>query len=311
MNILKKFLSILMSVLLISTAFFLMPASAYSEPFDINDYTIVDLQNMGYDERKELLYKFIDTYDPYGIKEMNMYSYNIAQPLWKSDGGEGKGTTHEMITLQAFLCFVNDYGLYNINGAQAVAIALYLSTASGLPDKDEIGATPYAGHFYDPDTQRNWAFSKKNTAKTNAQKHFTNAYNKLKANADIFADSEEFKDVMEELGRALHYVQDACESHHTNNKVAGITNHSEYEKYVDERISTYLKGVDSALTSDYKSARELTVSEYTHKIAVESKPYYKYIKDNYDITYWDLYGMLATISATSYSSGMIYKLFYT
>ena len=110
MNILKKFLSILMSVLLISTAFFLMPASAYSEPFDINDYTIVDLQNMGYDERKELLYKFIDTYDPYGIKEMNMYSYNIAQPLWKSDGGEGKGTTHEMITLQAFLCFVNDYG---------------------------------------------------------------------------------------------------------------------------------------------------------------------------------------------------------
>lgn len=311
MNIMKKFLAFLMSLILISTVFFSMPVSAYSKPFDITDYTIEDLQNMEYEERKELLYKFIDAYNPYGIKEINARAYSTAQPLWKSDTGDGNGSTHEMITMQAFLCFINDYGFYNIDGTEALAIVLYLSAASGLPDKDEIGVTPYAGHFYDPDTQRNWAFSKNNTAKTNAQKHFTNAYNRLKTNVNMSVDSDDFKYVLEELGRSLHYIQDANETHHANNAIAGITNHSDYEKYVDERINTYLEGVDSALSSDYKSARELTVSEYTHQVAVESKPYYKYVKDDSDKTYWDLYGMLATISATSYSSGVIYKLFYS
>lgn len=309
MNIKKKFLAVLMSLLLISTVFFSMPASAYSKPFDINDYTVEDLQNMGYDERKELLNKFIDTYDPYGIKEMKAKSYNIAQPLWKSDAGKGNGATHEMITMQAFLCFVNDYGFYNINGTEALVVTLLLSAASGMPDDDEIGLLPFAGHFYNPDTQKNWAGSKTNTAKTNAQKHFTNAYNKLKTNVNMSVDSEDFQYVLNELGRSLHYIQDASETHHANNMIGGFTNHSDYEKYVDERISSYIGGVETTQNTYYTSARELTVSEYTHKVAVVVKPFYEKVSDNNDKTSWDLYGTIATLYATFYSSGVIYKLF--
>lgn len=304
----KKSIAILMSLLLFSTVFFSMPASAYSKPFDITDYTIADFQDMEPNERKDLLYKFIDTYNPYGIKEKNAKSYNTVQPLWKSDGGEGNGATHEMITMQAFLCFVNDYGFYNVDGTEALTVILLLSAASGLPDKDEIGIFPFSGHFYDPDTQKNWAGSKTNTAKTNAQKHFTNAYNKLKTNVNMSVTSDDFKYVLEELGRSLHYIQDANEPHHANNQIAVFSNHSEYEKYVDERLNNYIGGIESTFSAYYTTARNVTVAEYTHKAATVAKPIYENIKDN-NKAYWDDCTELTIMFATFCSAGVIYKLF--
>lgn len=307
MKFLKKSLSTILSLIMGLTILFSFPISATPNKFDINNYTIEDLQNMNLDERRDLLYKFINEYNPYGLKELNSNYYNRAQPLWQS-GAEDNLATHELITMQALLCFINDYGFYNINGTEALAVTLTLAAASGLPDKDEIGNT-FAGHFYDPDTQKNWAGSKTNTAKTNAQSHYNNAYNKLKTNVNMSVNSAEFAYVLEELGRALHYIQDASQPHHANNKVAIITNHSDYEKYVDGKINSYIGNIESTPKYYYSDASRYTVANYTHNAAVVVKPFYDSIKHNNNKTYWDLLGTAATQSATYYSSGVIYKLF--
>lgn len=261
MKFLKKSLSTILSLIMGLTILFSFPISATPNKFDINNYTIEDLQNMNLDERRDLLYKFI-----------------------------------------------NEYGFYNINGTEALAVTLTLAAASGLPDKDEIGNT-FAGHFYNPDTQKNWAGSKTNTAKTNAQSHYNNAYNKLKTNVNMSVNSDEFAYVLEELGRALHYIQDASQPHHANNKVAIITNHSDYEKYVDGKINSYIGNIESTPKYYYSDASRYTVANYTHNTAVVVKPFYDSIKHNNNKTYWDSLGTAATQSATYYSSGVIYKLF--
>lgn len=308
MKHLKKTFSVILSLTLALTVLFSFPVSAYSSPFDINDYTIDDLQNMDLNERRELLNKFIETYNPYGIKELNTeYNMNTVQPLWQS-GSDGNLATHELITMQALLCFINDYGFYNISGTEALAITLTLAAASSLPDKDEIG-NAFAGHFYNPDTQKNWAGSKTNTAKTNAEAHYKKAYDKLKTNVNMSVNSDDFAYVMEELGRALHYIQDASQPHHANNKVAVLSNHSDYEKYVDSKINDYIGNVESTPRYYYSDADKNTVADYTHKAATVVKPFYESIKSNSNKTYWDQLGAAATQSATYYSSGVIYKLF--
>lgn len=62
----------------------------------------------------------------------------------------------------------------------------------------------------------------------------------LRSNYYNCVNTEQFTKVIEEIGRALHYLQDVSCPHHSSNKTAATSNHALFEKYVDEQIETIL-----------------------------------------------------------------------
>lgn len=71
------------------------------------------------------------------------------------------------------------------------------------------------------------------------------------------------------LGRGLHYVADLNEPHHASNLTAINSNHSEFEKYVDEHRNEYKIKGNSLSNNIYESAKnrniEFIIKEYAHK----------------------------------------------
>lgn len=315
----KTAISLLLSMVLLGFTVFTVPAFA-EDTFDINDYSIEDLQYMTPEEKIKLISDYVNTYNPLGIKDT--YNSNAAEysgmaesdvsPVWKSSNdNDDEFATHQLITLQAFLCFINDCGFYETDGTTALAISLTLAAASGLPDKDksEIGVPAFAGHFYDPDTQENWAGSKSNTAKTNCQRHFTNAFTKLQQNTHPDLNGEDFQYILTELGEALHYVQDASQPHHSNNKIAVVSSHTQFETFANENISKYIDDLSHCTAYYYNVAGYNDADGVAHEAAVISKPYYQYVSSLTDRSTWDYGALHTTQNAVGFSAGLIYRLF--
>ncbi|MCI5796417.1 MAG: zinc dependent phospholipase C family protein [Ruminococcus sp.] len=314
----KTAISLLLSMVLLGFTVFTVPAFA-EDTFDINDYSIEDLQYMTPEEKIKLISDYVNTYNPMGIKDVynsaeveysNMLNSEVS-PLWKSSNdSDDEFATHQLITLQAFLCSINDCGFYETDGTTALAISLTLAAASGLPDKEFAQkASGFVGHFYNPDTQKNWAGSKSNTAKTNCQKHFTNAITRLQQNTHPDLNGEDFQYVLIELGKALHYVQDASEPHHSNNKLAGSSSHTQFETFANENISKYIDDLSHCTAYYYNVAGYNDADGVTHEAAVISKPYYKYVSSLTDRSTWDYGALHTTQNAVGFSAGLIYRLF--
>lgn len=270
---------------------------------------------MSTDERLDLLNKFIEEYNPYGINDIEAENEQPGgiQPLWVSDSDHfesGQQTaTHQLITAQAFVAFINDYGFYNINGTEALTVTLCLAAASGLPDKDE-DSNGFAGHFYDPDTHENYLGSTSYTAKTNAQTHYNQAYNRLRINVNTPVLGDDFLYVIEKIGRSLHYIQDACEPHHSSNKIAVLSTHTQFESFVDDNIESYISDLETTPSYYYTSARNKSVGDLTKQAAEFSKPLYSVVSSLFIRDNWGDAGSLCATSAVHYSAGMLYKLFY-
>lgn len=154
---LKKGLSVFLATTLLILCFFSVPAFAAEPAFDIPDYTFEDLESMTTAEKKELIEKFIETYNPYGLRDLMEQEDSASgglgvQPLWKS-GDENTTATHELITMEAVETYMRSFKLLNANVGQAVSIALHLAAASALPDQlAEEKEYGFAGHFYSPTT---------------------------------------------------------------------------------------------------------------------------------------------------------------
>ena len=314
----KTAISLLLSMVLLGFTVFTIPAFA-EDTFDINDYSIEDLQHMTPKEKIKLISDYVNTYNPLGIKDTynsNEVKYSSMlesdiNPVWKSSNdNDDEFATHQLMTLQAFVCSINDCGFYDTDGTTALAISLTLAAASGLPDKeaDQI-ASGFVGHFYNPDTQKNWAGSKKNTAKTNCQKHFTNAITRLQQNTHPDLNGEDFQYVLIELGKALHYVQDASEPHHSNNKLAGSSSHTQFETFANENISKYIDDLSHCTAYYYNVAGYNDADGVAHEAAVISKPYYQYVSSLTDRSTWDYGALHTTQNAVGFSAGLIYRLF--
>ena len=61
---LKKGLSVFLATTLLILCFFSVATFAAEPEFDISDYTFEDLESMTTAEKKELIEKFIETYNP-------------------------------------------------------------------------------------------------------------------------------------------------------------------------------------------------------------------------------------------------------
>lgn len=96
-----------------------------------------------------------------------------------------------------------------------------------MPDVDEKSPfyAPYSSHFYDPYTEKNYIGQRDNTALIKFKEHAMNAKKFYTINKPY---------AIEELGRAVHYLEDLNVPHHAANLVAILSNHAKYERFVDD-----------------------------------------------------------------------------
>lgn len=283
--------------------------------FDITDYTLEEFLKLDIKEKKIVFDKFVDKYNPYGIKDIQLKlekenSTIEINPQWSSGNNykhtEQELSTHQLITLEAFSRFIDNHGFYKIDGTQALAITLYLAAASGMPDMDERDGGIFRNHFYDPDSGNNYRGDSSFTAKTEAEKHINNAYLKLRTNYFMDVESDDFIYIIEELGRALHYIQDVCEPHHAANKIAINSNHSAFESYVEGKTEDILSVSNNTNCYYHDIAKSGTTGDLMYKAAKISKPKYDNIK-------WDHINLSVASSSVwesvYFSEALIFKLF--
>lgn len=121
-----------------------------------------------------------------------------------------------------------------------------------MPDVDETDGGS-AWHFYGPDG-KNWSGGTV-TAYTKCIEHYNDAVDLYDAG---FEDS-----AMEELGRALHYLQDVNVPHHAMNKVAVLSNHLQFEAYVENNISSFeLTSLTSTVYNDADYSLGTIIDDY-------------------------------------------------
>ncbi|MBE6715742.1 MAG: hypothetical protein E7573_02370 [Ruminococcaceae bacterium] len=251
-----------------------------NEELDLSLISLEDISNMSKDEFLELVREFERVYDPFDTySEQTIQAEELIAPVngssdispqWTSGDinflGEYTETgTHEIITAKACEIFAGDKGFYADDSLAIVAIILSISLASMLPDKYEIGVF-FNGHFYDPDTGENYLGFSNNTAKTNAQEHYDNAVSA--------ASTGDVDEAFEELGRCLHYIQDANVPHHAANEIALPlidTPHGEFENYAFTVAESVLSDFYTVSQYTYSMLSEATVSDLTHLAAVNAK----------------------------------------
>lgn len=68
---------------------------------------------------------------------------------------------------------------------------------------------------------------------------------------------------MEKLGRALHYLQDVNVPHHAMNKTAVFSNHSQFEAYVENNVSSFeLTGLVASIYTDADYSLGTIIDDY-------------------------------------------------
>lgn len=316
----KKFISILL-ILALCISIFSFSASAIQDEsslgidiskytdseLDLTQFTMEDILSMSPEEYSALIRKFERVYDPYGAyEEPNTSSHGIS-PLWESGDRDlvtkewTRVGCHEHISAIACSILMNDKGFfYDPNPAAKVAASILISYASLLPDKDEKGIIPFAGHFYDPTTQKSFTGSTSNTARTNAAKHYDTAIKLSKKGVQV-------EDIYEELGRCLHYIQDASEPHHATNIRWPDKSHGEFEDYAAANIETYLGNYQTIPGSFYTQALKNSTGQLVNDAAAAAYPYAQYVNDTSNKTQWNSVASTCTKIAARHSAMVLYK----
>lgn len=187
-------------------------------------------------------------------------------PQWTSGGADH---THQYILQNAIKILENDKGT-NVSQYFYSTGSDELLEGADAPDKDENDVFTFCGHFYNPDTGKNFLGQTEPTALSRAIEHAS------LAKENYWNDRSS---AMEELGRSIHYIEDANESHHASNSIAVLTNHSEYEKWVDSRRTNYVVSSSNLYTYLTPSDLDTDFSTYVSNITKESATYAKSYKD--------------------------------
>lgn len=301
---------------------------AFEEEFCIEDYSIYDLSTMSTKDKIELLEAFKEEYNPFNINDYTISPEQLnvgniettISPQWTSGnvtsnnyGIENAGT-HELMTLDAIELLIKRGYFITNDDAEALFISMLLAVASALPDRelDGIGFI-YAGHFYNPETERNWMFSSSNTARTNFEEEFLKARELFNEVDGVNLSSDDYTEAIEYIGRALHYLQDACEPHHTNNVIAGIfpTSHSEFEEYVFVNYDNFNRTIywDYSMYADMREYNLHNIDEIVHLVAVESYPYIELVNDKDDQSDWGYVGSICKLNTVKNSAAALMIMF--
>ena len=170
--------------------------------------------------------------------------------------------THQYIVSNALMILSNDQGNSTFNGELNSSILL---EATDWPDKlgNETDVGTFAGHFYDPDSGKNWLGQKSPTARTRAESYFQKAVDAYRSGDEQLA--------MSNLGKGTHYVSDLNEPHHASNLTAINSNHSAFEKYVDKNRKSYIIAGNTFDSSVYETAVNTATGDLMYAAAKHAK----------------------------------------
>lgn len=184
---------------------------------------------------------------------------HIENPNGRFSSG-GVDHTHQYIVSNALKILNNDKGASILN-VKAATICEYTDWPDVLGNETDYGT--FSGHFYDPDTGENWLGQKTPTARTRAEVYFQSA---VAAYKDGYIDK-----AMEYLGKGTHYVSDLNEPHHASNLTAVNSNHSDFEKYVDQHRTEYTIPRNSFSADVYNSAVNMELGDMLYNAAKDAK----------------------------------------
>ncbi len=172
----------------------------------------------------------------------------------------GVDHTHQYIVSNALKILNNDKGASVLN-TKAATICEYTDWPDVVGNETDYGT--FSGHFYDPDTGKNWLGQKTPTARSRTETYFQSA---VEAYKDGYIDK-----AMEYLGKGTHYVSDLNEPHHASNLTAVNSNHTAFEKYVDQHRTEYTIAGNSFSADVYNSAVNTEVGNMMYSAAKEAK----------------------------------------
>lgn len=313
MKKIKKVVAVIISVFLLFSSVSLTAFAFRDDEFNIDNITWNDIMTISNSDFKKLLTEFERVYDPFGTYETEPITaiyetsnVGIVQPLWKSGdfnpktGEFSETASHELITARACGVLLSDKGFWGGDKNGSILIALTLSLASVLPDRDDESDSIwiFEGHFYDPDDGDSYTGSKTNTAQTNVQKYYTTAKNDY-----LFRNELN----IEAIGRMVHYIQDACEPHHAANIISTgwLSEHYRFEKYADDNLNDYIDSLQTIDSSQYIWACGMRADMLLHDAAVNAKKNINLIHNRFR---WMTIANETTRAAVTYTALLLYKL---
>ncbi|MFR8011810.1 MAG: hypothetical protein ACLU8W_08665 [Clostridia bacterium] len=273
-----------------------------------------DGEKQGLDEYLAAL-GFATTYEEYEAQKEEEWLEEQAslepsiQPLWQSDygGSTNERMCHETLTSYGFLMYIGAMQeLFGMSGSFGYTLSDMQTLAewSGYPDyqgSGQVGIPVFAGHFYDPDTGNNYNFSSTNTAKTNAQFYY-------KEGVSFYQNNR--TEALKNLSYCLHYVQDVGVPHHAANKLAVLSNHSDFEELASQLL------IDEGILADvtpqvekeyYSSMISKDIGDFVHEIATVSKSYISAAMDESNIEGQKLVLLLMLPYSAVNTSAVLYK----
>lgn len=308
----KKILSLLLIIIILLSSFcFTLSAYATTDELDLSQYTVEDLAQMSADEFRQLLADFERVYDPFDTYNtdpiMEGNKPPTIQPRWGSGDIENELGSHEMLTMQACVVLMTDKGFFSNNAGENLALALSISIASIMPDKDEVGLL-FAGHFYHAIDGDNYLGSKSNTALTNCRSHYNAAVSAAKGNNQAKA--------AEEIGRALHYLQDAGQPHHAANITVANISHKLFEDQIDANIETYINLITSVNNHNfhyatagftYSSAAANSIDYLVKSTSLIAYGYRGQVNNALNKSQWDFVARITVPNSIAFSALLMYK----
>lgn len=272
---------------------------------NVLDYSIEDLKYMSAEEFNLLLNAYERDYDPfdtYGTESQLTQIDDGISVQWEAGKKDLSETgTHQLITAKACSMMIDYIGFW-ADGDAGILLALSVSLASSLPDWDGVVENhAFAGHFYDPQTGKNWAGSTTNTAKTNT----VYEYNRAKSEFTSNGITEEF---CEYVGRMAHYIQDANVPHHAANITVVNPAHAAFEKFANDNIDSYLDVVPKFTLRNFRYAVVNDVGTIVHECALVAKEYSGAVNNVLNKTNWDSVARNSVIEATKATTELFFKL---
>ncbi len=308
MKKIKRCTAICLSVFLALLSLSFPSFALQEEPFDINNISWDDIMTMSNSDFRQLLAYFereydpLETYNTSPLMSENISSGKDVQPRWVTGNGEDTTGSHELITARACGILLDDKGFWGGNENGSILIALTISLASIIPDKEwEMGlGDGFRGHFYDPDTNMNYDGQTDNTAKTNAT-YYYNLAKEVGYNDDNF---------VRYVGCMLHYIQDVCVPHHAANiKSWGpLSAHYQFEKLADENLNSYIDSYTTIPNGLYSDSLTKTIDVIVHESAVLAKGYSEVVDNLLLQSNWGTVALNTTRNAVMYSALALYKL---
>ena len=210
-----------------------------------------------------------------------------------------------MITARACGLLLSDKGFWGGDHNGSIIEALTISLASIKPDKDLLlgPLNAFKGHFYDPDTGKNFIGGTNDTARSNTEKFYSEAkteYSKTKISTEF----------VENVGKMLHYIQDANEPHHAANITALEKKnvHSKFEEYADQHLNECIDSLTSLGSAQYTAALSKTPGELVYVGAKVAKGLSANVLDVNNQSLWLNTARTSSRNAVQYSAVLLYKL---